>query len=62
MTKQVHFYGVARNGKVLAEQLITRGADGKLVWCWTGATYRTQREADASIASKNLAISVERYG
>jgi hypothetical protein len=57
----IHFYGIARNGKVLAEQLITRGDDGKLAWCWTGLTFRTQREAIATIEAKNLAISKERY-
>lgn len=61
ITDQVHFYGIARRGKVLAEQLVVRGADGKLSWAWTGVTFRTQREAIAAIEAKNLAISKERY-
>lgn len=65
MTTQapIHFFGIASNGKVrFAEQLVTRDDAGKLVWSWTGTSYRTLREAQDAIASKNLAISKERYG
>lgn len=34
----------------------------KLVWSWTGASYRTVKEAQVAIEAKNLAISQERYG
>lgn len=62
-TTPVHFYGIASNGKVrYAEQLVTRDEAGKLVWSWTGASYRTVKEAQVAIAAKNLAISQERYG